>query len=376
MKRSDTLSIRPLFFAAALALAGCGSGGGGDGAAVAPPPPANTAPVANAGADIEVSKTFSVTLNGSGSDADGDTLAYTWTQTKGPDVTGGAGTLSGASPSFSAPDAVDTLVFSLVVSDGTENSAADTVFVNVFEDQSVRYFVDGDSGDDTTGTGSRDNPFKTIAKAVTQLTGNLEDIYVMTRAVVPPAAAPAAYDETAGDLVLPAGTSLYGGYDANWVRNAQANKTLVNTNHRGVRFENVTLDAWFSGFDLVTADSPSATDDVFGVFGSGTAALHVQDNVIATGNVEAGQDLTPGSNYGVALSFLSMATITNNVITAGEGGDGINGLQGLPGDDGDDGQNGDQTGGRSAPGGNTGLGGNGGGGGTRGGGLGGDGGGG
>jgi hypothetical protein len=325
--------------------------------------------VANAGESVEVSSGFNVSLDGSGSsDADGDSLTYTWTQTKGPDVTGGAGTLSGVDPSFTAPNSVDTLVFELVVNDGTEDSAPASVAVNVFEDLNVTYFVDGDNGNDETGNGSRENPFASIGKAVSELTTNLEDIYVRTRAGGEP------YDETATDLDIPGGTSLYGGYDSGWARDPQGTKTLVQTNHRGVQFFSVTQNAWFSGFDLRTSGSPSANDDVFGVAGAGdgSAALNVLDNIITTGDVEAGQGDTPGSNYGVALQILASTVVRDNVISVGRGGDGIKGVDGDDGGMGSKGANASGSG--RASGGSGGPGANGGSGGERGGGLGGNGG--
>ncbi|MYC06806.1 MAG: hypothetical protein F4X57_06510 [Chloroflexi bacterium] len=90
----------------------------------------NNAPVADAGTDQTVDAGDSVSLDGSGSnDPDGDALTYAWTQTSGPSVTlAGA---SSASPGFTAPNADATLVFSLTVNDGTEDSAADTVAVTV-----------------------------------------------------------------------------------------------------------------------------------------------------------------------------------------------------------------------------------------------------
>jgi hypothetical protein len=366
MKRKNKLPVFALSLATAFAFFGCGDSGGGDGGGGSAGGGGgdNTAPVANAGESVEVSSGFNVSLDGSGSsDADGDSLTYTWTQTKGPDVTGGTGSLSGVDPSFTAPDSVDTLVFELVVNDGTDDSPPSSVAVNVFEDLNVTYFVDGDNGDDETGNGSRENPFASIGKAVSELTTNLEDIYVRTRVGGEP------YDETATDLEIPGGTSLYGGYDSGWARDPQGNKTLVQTNHRGVQFFSVTQDAWFSGFDLRTNDSTDATEDVFGVSGSGdgTFGLFVENNTITTGDVEAGQDSSPGSNYGVALRFLAAARVADNVITVGSGGDGLDGSDGDDGNPGDDGENGNRTGGNRAAGGNTGPGGNGGAGGARGG---------
>ncbi|MGD8608949.1 MAG: PKD domain-containing protein [Myxococcales bacterium] len=372
MTRYGSFPIICFFLGASFTLCGCGGGGGGangTGGSGGGGGGDNIAPVANAGESIEVSSGFNVTLDGSGStDADGDPLTYTWNQVKGPDVTDGTGSLSGVDPSFTAPNAVDTLIFELVVNDGTADSAPASVAVNVFEDLAVTYFVDGDNGDDETGNGSRDNPFASIGKAVSELTTNLEDIYVMTRADG------ATYDETASDLDIPGGTSIYGGYDDEWLRDPQQNKTVLQTNHRGVQFFSVSQDAWFSGFDLRAADSPTAGDSVYGVSGVGdnSSALYVEDNLITAGNVQAGQSSNPGSSYGVALRFLSQATIRNNVIVTGRGGEGIAGDQGDPGATGSRGA--DASGSGRASGGSGGPGADGGAGGERGGGLGGNGG--
>ena len=97
--------------------------------------PSNTAPVANAGSDQSVSSAASVTLDGtSSSDTDNDSLTYSWTQTAGTSVTLSSSTAS--QPTFTAPtlsfgDSNLSLVFSLVVNDGTEDSTADTVTITV-----------------------------------------------------------------------------------------------------------------------------------------------------------------------------------------------------------------------------------------------------
>jgi hypothetical protein len=361
---TQQLSLKILLLASALAMWGCGSSGdggngaGGDGGSGGSGGAVGSTPIANAGPDADVSKGFTVNLDGSGSsDPDGGSLTYTWTQTNGPDVTGGTGALTGENPTFSAPDAVDTLVFELVVNNGSQDSPIDTVRINVFEDLNVAYFVDGDTGDDETGTGSRDNPFATVAMAASELTTNLEDIYVKTLG------AAAVYDESAANLDIPSGTSLYGGYTNDWVRDLEGNKTPMLTNHRGVQFFGVAQDAWFSGFDLRTTDSTSASEDVFGVSGEGNegAALYVEDNIITTGNVQAGESDSPGTNYGVALRHLSFANVSNNVITAGRGGDGSVGDKGSKGDSGSIGAdasgNGTASGGSGGPGGNGGIGG-------------------
>lgn len=94
---------------------------------------ANAPPVADAGANqgpIDAGQT--VTLDGSGStDPDGDALGFTWTQVSGTPVT-----LTGdtsAAPTFIAPvvNGTEDLVFSLIVDDGQQQSAADTVTISV-----------------------------------------------------------------------------------------------------------------------------------------------------------------------------------------------------------------------------------------------------
>ena len=87
---------------------------------------------ADAGPDQEVETGETVTLDGSGSSTTlGTTLAYTWTRTKGPPVGMNSIELAKAMPSFTAPSVRTDLEFSLVVNDGTNDSAPDTVAVAV-----------------------------------------------------------------------------------------------------------------------------------------------------------------------------------------------------------------------------------------------------
>jgi hypothetical protein len=92
----------------------------------------NSAPVANAGPDQTVF-VFTVTLDGSASsDVDGDPLTYSWTFISRP--AGSTATLSGAntvSPSLTADPLGGVYVVQLIVNDGKENSAPDTVTITV-----------------------------------------------------------------------------------------------------------------------------------------------------------------------------------------------------------------------------------------------------
>ncbi|MCY1125457.1 putative Ig domain-containing protein [Frigidibacter sp. RF13] len=98
-------------------------------------PAANLAPTANAGPDQSVASAALVSLTGAGSsDPESQPLSYGWTQTAGPTVTlTGAAT---ASPGFTAPTLgwnapAAVLTFQLIVNDGVQNSAADSVDVTV-----------------------------------------------------------------------------------------------------------------------------------------------------------------------------------------------------------------------------------------------------
>jgi uncharacterized repeat protein (TIGR03803 family) len=91
----------------------------------------NAAPMAQAGPDQTVNAGSLVTLNGSGSsdpDHEPSPLTYQWTQTGGPSVALKGPTT--AQPSFT-PLEPGTYVLNLVVNDGEDSSAADSVTVTV-----------------------------------------------------------------------------------------------------------------------------------------------------------------------------------------------------------------------------------------------------
>jgi bacillolysin len=92
----------------------------------------NTAPTANAGSDDIVTGGTLYTLDGSlSSDPDtGDSIAsYNWTQLSGTTVSLSDPTV--ASPGFTAPNVVETLEFSLTITDTLGASASDSVLITI-----------------------------------------------------------------------------------------------------------------------------------------------------------------------------------------------------------------------------------------------------
>lgn len=92
----------------------------------------NTLPVADAGSDVNATLGDTVALDGSGSsDVDGDNLSYRWSLTVRPPSSNAVlSDDTSVSPSFEA-DAIGQFVGQLIVNDGQDDSAPDTVIVNV-----------------------------------------------------------------------------------------------------------------------------------------------------------------------------------------------------------------------------------------------------
>ena len=91
----------------------------------------NEPPTANAGTDQSVNEGVEVTLSGSGTDPEDQSLNYRWTVPSGSGIV--LSDATAAEPTFTAPDRAANyqLVFLLVVNDGANDSAPDTVTINV-----------------------------------------------------------------------------------------------------------------------------------------------------------------------------------------------------------------------------------------------------
>ena len=91
----------------------------------------NVLPVANAGADQSVYKSVSVTLAGAGSDEDGSINAYLWTQTSGTTVALNDANTAMAQFTSPASTEIESLGFTLTVTDNAGASSDDAVTVIV-----------------------------------------------------------------------------------------------------------------------------------------------------------------------------------------------------------------------------------------------------
>jgi len=248
--------------------------------------------VANAGADQDKNRGEAMTLDGSASTAPAG-ATYTWTQVSGPDVTGGTGTLTGVSPTFSAPNEVSTLEFDLRVSLGTTTSAPDRVMISVFEDKLHAFFVSPIGND--FNAGSRSAPLLTIGAAITKAVSEAlgADIYVQENGAV-------GYDE---QVTLATNVSVYGGYCRGWLRNRTACVTRIRP-----------------------STSSGGVFGDFGVFGdNGIYNVTLDGFTIQT---PSGREGISESTYGILMDSPSTVVISNNVIISGAGGSGAAGANG------------------------------------------------
>lgn len=244
-------------------------------------------PAADAGADQVASRGGQVTLDASGSaGVAGGTLTYAWTQLAGPDV----GMLSGMRPTFTAPDSVVTLVFSLEVQEDGTPSADDLVSVIVSESAASAFFVASTGNDADTGR---------IGHPLASLQAAIDAAWAAGGGVVHLAAG-----TYAGPVVLADGVSLYGGYDATtWQRDALVNRSIIGGSAmpmRGAGVANLVLD----GIEVLADDAMAADGSSVGITLVAATNVIIRDSRIEAGrgangaNGDNGSTGSPGANGG------------------------------------------------------------------------------
>lgn len=297
--------------------------------------------MAIAGDEQVVNTGMDVTLFGSVEGIASGTPVYRWNLISGPNVIDENGDsvreLEGRQPSFTAPDEVSTLVWELQATiDGV--SQMDQVTTQVQQDRSQAIYV-GTPGSGAAN-GTREAPYGTLSEAINALSSG-EDLYVMT------------LDEPytlVNTLDIPDGTSMFGGYDENWIRNVDTNRTRIErettADSAAVMISAVSQEMWFSGFNVyANGDSDnilaSTENDVVALQIDSTpmissSVLYIADNTLESSNVKAGTSSDPGSSYALKATGLSTLRVLDNTLIAGIGGRGLSGSDGSTGANGDD----------------------------------------
>ncbi|MFL0810844.1 MAG: hypothetical protein K6L76_10550 [Agarilytica sp.] len=321
----------------------------------------------DAGDDQFVNKGDAVTLSSQLiQSSNGETAVYTWNLTSGPDVFDDEGNptraLSGRRPSFTAPDEVSTLVWEVSATLSGE-TLTDETLVQVQEDVTEAVYV-GTAVDGRTEDGSFSAPFSSLSAAIQSLSAG-QDVYLMSQAEP---------YQLVNTLTIPDGTSIYGGYDDDWVRNVETQRTMIQRDTdldvAVLRVDSVTQAMWLSGLNvfangdndgaLATPQNDVVALEVIGSASTNTGTLNLRDNLLQSSNVKAGRADNPGSSYALRVNGLASLRLIDNTLMAGNGGLGSHGTAGSDGDDGGDASG--RTRGSGGSGANGGTGGEGGGG--------------
>eukprot|EP00752_Nemacystus_decipiens_P018824 g16880.t1 len=319
--------------------------------------------VAEAGDEQFVNTGMSAQLFGSIDGTTSGNPVYRWNLISGPQVEDSNGDLvselEGRQPTFIAPDEVSSLLWELQATvDGV--TQMDRVVVQVQQDRQAAVYVGTPNG---TADGTRDAPYGTLSEAINAISPG-EDLYVMTQATP---------YTLVNRLDIPDGTSMFGGYDEDWIRNTESNRTPIQRETTAdaavVSITAVSEEMWFSGFSvyadgdhdgaLASTDNDVVALEVDSTPGMSTAPLYITDNSLEASSVKSGTSSNPGSSYAARIYGLSTLRMLDNELIAGIGGRGQNGDNGSVGADGNDASG--RTRGSGNPGPNGGNGGTGGG---------------
>ena len=271
-----------------------------------------------------------------GGDVDGAQLDYAWTQLAGVEITQSP---TNALLSFDAPDEVTTLLFEVVVTDVADPSrtAVDQVRILVAKDATDAFFVDPDLGDDAND-GSLEFPFRTLDHAVAAAAPAGMDLYLNSPDLDPDYLMQAT-------LVLPDGVEMYGGFDDDWLRDAENAPTRIRVQQAiALDIASHAQDVFVSGVE-VEAEAPVAGDIDSAAIRITDVNNAVLDRVVARGS-DLGTDPTrsalsfhSGSSYGVRAMGMTQLEIRGSDLRGGVGATGPAGDPGGPGGDGANGAN-------------------------------------
>jgi hypothetical protein len=224
---------------------------------------------------------------------------------------------------FTAPDDVGALLFELEVREG-KLARTLLVMVHVVQDASRAVFVGPFASsqiwwDPQAPPGSVRNPYFELGDAVSASPPGA-DFYLNS-------SMRSTYPVLEFDRVpLGADASLFGGYDASWIRDPELRRTALQVNPVSpIVLRSALEPVWFSGFDVESwAIAPLAdrSGDIVLVEARGDAAGSVSVT-IENSTIESRASSGPGkSSYGLVARALDALAIRRSVIAAGHGSDG------------------------------------------------------
>lgn len=142
-------------------------------------------------------------------------------------------------------------------------------------------------GDDTSGNGTKQSPYKTLGKAVTEASSASKHVFACDDG--------SGYTETS-TLTLDAsfdGLGLFGGFDcASWSYSTTARAKLTGA-ATAVRIENVPASARVEDFDVSAVDATTAGESSLAMFVSNSEGLTLRRVALTAGK---GADGAPGTN--------------------------------------------------------------------------------
>ncbi|MEE4163006.1 MAG: hypothetical protein V2I25_10910 [Woeseiaceae bacterium] len=302
--------------AIALALTACGGGGGGDsGAPATPPVVAGNPPSVTADARVLGNVGGTITLAATASDPDGDAINYSWRQDQGLAATDTSG-FDTDTATFTAPDKVDTLVFTVTATAGGQSDST-VVRVVIVEDVATAVFVDGTFAG--TSDGSIDSPWSALEDAVAASVAADDDSDFYIKAL-PGGDSYTLWSSIDGQEFLN-GQSVYGGYDANWERDPVGNPSRIRSTGRGFVFTNFTTAVAVSGLALeVTGpDQDRNSYPMYGLAVEADGTFLAENNSIVVNGPDGSFDNKNVDVYGIYLVNLAGASVLDNVIETGDG---------------------------------------------------------